>query len=563
MINLKNDSKIVAPLGIYRSEEDRFEQNAAAEELFQKKEELEMVRGLLREMLRVPETCRRYAEVISAGDAEYLLLSQPAEEQGDFLVFSLDMSAVNPVLRQTGEVRKIEQEYCDILGSIHADIVIIDRDGYIRTVLPNFETMYGISAEEAVGKTIFEMEERKIFNPSIAALALKSGRSETMLQKTGAEKYLMCTATPVYDGEGRLEKIVSFTRDVTDYESLRSQYDDLQKTLDQYSVQLEQLRSEQKMDDSLVGNSPEITHVTKMIEKIAQFDATVLLTGESGVGKTMYASLIHRRSGRKDKAFISINCGAIPENLLESELFGYEKGAFTGAGQTGKAGLVELADGGTLFLDEIGDLPLHMQVKLLKVIQEKKSMRVGGTVEKEIDFRLIAATNKNMKELLETGQFREDLFYRLNVISIHIPPLRERKADIFPLLNFFLNKYSERYGVKKIFAGKAVDYLEQYGWPGNIRELENMVERLVLTADDYMIGVDMLPQYVSSNELVFDSDMEGKTLKELLEEVEKKIFVSTYKKCGTTTQVARLLGISQASASMKISKYIKNQITKN
>jgi len=309
-------------------------------------------------------------------------------------------------------------------------------------------------------------------------------------------------------------------------------------------------RSGQKDHELIIGSDPRILRIIEIIHRIAPFDTTVLLTGESGVGKNCYADMIHSLSLRRQEPYVAINCGAIPENLLESELFGYEKGAFTGAKLNGKNGLIETAHRGTLFLDEIGDLPLHMQVKLLKVIQERRITRIGGTKEKEIDFRLIAASNRDIPALVETGTFRKDLFYRLNVIPITIPPLRERTDDIVQFVNYFTVKYNEKYNKSHVFSDQAIELLKTYSWPGNVRELENVVERVILTADSYVITKDMLP-----TNFHFDPINDNKTLKEILEDMEKKVILETYKKYGTTTKAADVLGISQASVSLKLKKY--------
>lgn len=321
------------------------------------------------------------------------------------------------------------------------------------------------------------------------------------------------------------------------------------------AVELEALYKGQGAGDSIISSDPQIKRITEIIKRVAPVDATVLLTGESGVGKNRFADMIHSLSERRNASFIIINCGAIPENLLESELFGYEKGAFTGASQKGKAGLIETADHGTLFLDEIADLPLQMQVKLLKVIQEKKITRVGGIQERNVDFRLIAATNKDIPGLVESGGFRKDLFYRLNVISVTIPPIRKRKEDISRFVDYFTAKYNQKYEKSHVFSSKAIERMEKYSWPGNVRELENIVEGIILTADNYVITEDMLPPNIYSETAMEKYHAEGKTLKQILESVEKQILLEAYEKYGTTTKVAEALGTSQASVSIKLNKY--------
>ena len=450
-----------------------------------------------------------------------------------------------------------DQIFFQILEAMYDDCVIISKDGVLEAVLPNFEAIYGLPASEAIGRTIYEMEERGIFNPSIAARVIKSGVQETTLQITNSGKYLMCTAIPILDKDGQLHKVVSYSRDVTKYESLLSEHEKLKETLSAYTSEIEQLRQEQNIPQTIIHDSAALKKIISQINRIAKFGTNVLITGESGVGKTMYAKLIHSLGSRKNGPFIEINCGSIPDNLLESELFGYERGAFTGANREGKHGLIELADGGTLLLDEIGDLPLQMQVKLLKVIQSQQMTRVGGTRERTVDFHLIAATNRKLDAMVESGTFREDLYYRLNVIAIDVPPLREHKDDIFRLAMHFMDKICAKYGIKRTLSNKVMDALIEYEWPGNIRQLENVVERMLLSADEYVVNLEQLPPAVRSKKTTQGYSVETQgTLKEMMESVERRIFTDYYKKYGSTTKVAKALGISQPSASIKLNKYL-------
>ena len=497
-----------------------------------------------------------YNEFLELEGIEYIaMISRLPHDASDFIIL-LDTQSFSKAYGKTSHYKKMEQDFYDMVETMHDDFVVIDNKGIIVNVLPNFEEIYGIAAEEAVGKTVYEMEERKIFNPSIAIRVMKSMKRETMLQLTGNGKYLMCTAIPVMDKHGELQKIISYTYDVSKYEKMKEEYKNLQETVELYSLQIEQLKQTYRKNTKIVGNSPITLQLITMVERISKFDASVLLTGESGVGKTMFAQAIHEESTRRNYPFITINCGAIPENLIETELFGYDKGAFTGASHEGKPGLIELAHKGVLFLDEIGDLPLHMQVKLLKVIQDKKVMRVGGIKEKKVDFRLISASNKNLSKLVESGKFRDDLYYRINVVSIHIPPLRERKEDIFFLINRFTEKYNEQYGVKRAFSNGAIDMLESFSWPGNIRELENVVERMIITSEDYMITEDILPDYVQNKDSNRPYRVNNKKLKDVLQDVEKQILLETYEQYGTTTKVAEVLGISQPSVSQKLKRFL-------
>ncbi|MCL5046237.1 MAG: sigma 54-interacting transcriptional regulator, partial [Actinobacteria bacterium] len=310
-------------------------------------------------------------------------------------------------------------------------------------------------------------------------------------------------------------------------------------------------------EGAFTGASPKMRGILELGRKLARVDSTVLILGESGVGKNMLAKFIHRASSRGKGPFIEINCGAIPESLLESELFGYEEGAFTGARKGGKPGLIELANSGTLFLNEISELPLALQVKLLQVIQERSLTRVGGVQRAEIDVRLIAATNRDLEEEVRRGKFREDLYYRLNVVPVSVPPLRDRRDDVPILVHHFLRKISDRLGLEKKISPEAMDYLTAYSWPGNIRELENTVERLVVTTDDQVIDVADLPEA-----------MRGGTggaapvprprfapLERAVEEVERDLLRRAYKEFGNTYKMAEVLGVSQATVVRKMQKY--------
>lgn len=301
----------------------------------------------------------------------------------------------------------------------------------------------------------------------------------------------------------------------------------------------------------------EIDNIQRIIRRIAPYDATVLLTGESGVGKNYYAKMIHDRSLREKESFININCGSIPENLLESELFGYIKGSFTGASDKGKVGLIEMAHKGTLFLDEIGDLPLSMQVKILKVVQDRKYTPIGSLEEKEVDFRLIVATNADLMALVKEGQFRRDLYYRINVISIVVPSLRDRKKDIQKFTNEFLLLFGKKYKKNLSITKEAATLLEAYHWPGNIRELQNFIEGLVLVSDVGVITEKEIKKHIQEKFGQNLIGLDSRSLKVQMEELEGKIIQSYYEKYRSTVKVAKALNISQASASMKIKKYAK------
>lgn len=304
-----------------------------------------------------------------------------------------------------------------------------------------------------------------------------------------------------------------------------------------------------------LGNSPQVQQILSLIEQVAPTKSNVLILGESGTGKSLVAELIHKNSPRRDGPFISINCAAIPETLLEAELFGFKKGAFTGA-VTDKKGLIELANGGTLFLDEIGDLPLGLQAKLLKFLETYEFIPLGDVQKKKVDIRLISATNKNLEELIEEGKFREDLYYRLSVIEIKIPPLRERKEDIPVLVYYFLEQASKQHNKKiKGITNEALSYLLNYDWPGNIRELRNVIERAVILArDEYILPHD-LPEKIIKSSPSPEIGV-GKSLKEAIEEYEKTIILNTLKFCNYDKErAAKILDIDLATLYRKLKKF--------
>ncbi len=553
-INLAN-----FPIVLYNKEQDLLYENSKFLEEFSNENEKQIILEFIKEGCKQKNENELHTKLLLIEEKEYLVFISNVRGNDLSILLIMRANKLNQVIGKLKYTQRLKNDFYKILENIYDDFTIISKDGIVEKVLPNFTAVYGIPIEEAVGVSIYDLEEKKIFNPCVSARVIKSKKTETMMQITKNNKYLMCTSIPIFDEAGEFEKIISFTRDAEKYEVLKEEYHNLENTVTSYKVQLEQLKKEMSKNSRIIGVSKKIKQITEMALKVSKFDATVLITGESGVGKNLFADLIHTGSKRKNAAFISINCGAIPENLLESELFGYERGAFTGASQDGKAGLIELANHGTLFLDEICDLPLVMQVKLLKVIQEKKVMRVGGTTEKIVDFRLIAATNKNIQKMIEIGSFREDLYYRLNVLSITVPPLRERREDIFVLVNYFTKKYNHQYDVNHTFSSKAIEYFENYSWPGNIRELENVVERMLLTADDYLITEEHLPYYIYSDDKSYDLSNKKRTLKQILQDVEKQILLDSYEKHKTTTKVAKELGVSQPTVSIKLSKYLKNK----
>lgn len=479
-------------------------------------------------------SCREKAIAVYNGIAEIEMCLPYLLEQKNSLLEKLNL--------QLNTVKTLNSELSQIIESSYDGLVITDGQGKL--------VKYNKAFKELVlrgGET-----ENNYFSPSIM-IAIKERRQISMLEKNGDKEFLV-TSTPIFDQNGELIRVVANFRDIQELMRLRVQLEEkkyFEKINKNYRHFLENAKGE-----NIVANSVEFGKVLKFASSIAKVDSNVLILGESGTGKEVVARFIHNMSNRKRGPFVVVNCAAIPESLLESELFGYEAGAFTGAKKDGKKGLFELANGGTLLLDEIGELPLNMQAKLLQVIQEKRLMRLGGTRMIAVDVRIIAATNRDLQAMVREGTFRADLYYRLNVIPIYIPPLRERKDDIIPLAYFFLEKFNNKYGLKKILSEEVKEALLSYDWPGNVRELENLIERLVVTSTDDVITCKDLPDNIK--ECVNSDTSLMSPLKQIMEEYEKKIILDAYKKYRNTYKVAEVLGVNQSTVVRKIKKYLGN-----
>ena len=437
------------------------------------------------------------------------------------------------------------------------DMMLSDADGIILRVSENYERNFGFTHDSIVGKSAFDLEANGTFRPCITAEVIRQKKKITATQTINhTHKNVMTVGIPLFDQNGVLKYAVCFnTVSMEQINTIQQNYRHLQDSLQQYTQEIAELRLRATATD-LVVKSPAMQRLWTLILNTANTKANILITGETGVGKSAVAKAIHAISNRANGPFIEVNCAVLHENLIESELFGYEKGAFTGAASAGKIGKIELANHGTLFLDEIGELPPHIQSKLLQLIQEKTIERVSGTKRIELDFRLLVATNRNLEEEVQRGLFRSDLFYRLNVIRIHIPPLRQRKEDIVPMAHQFLARFCGEYNKSLTCSPRFLAFLEQYDWPGNVRQLENLMERLVITAQDPILDIPALPLEYTADASAPAELLPGGTLAERMDAYEAQIIRDSYQRCGTTVAVARELGISQATAARKIAKYV-------
>ena len=466
----------------------------------------------------------------------------------------------------------------EILNSLSDGVSIANRHGIYIYSNEAESKIHGIKGTSCVGMHAQELQNSGFVNESAVLKVLKENKSVNIIQEYKNGLKVLVSARPIRDTDGDIQYIISTTRDMTKLKDLENEIIELEKQNNKMNEQLKALELKTGTQNTLIASDPQMIKVVERTIRIASVDSSVLIQGESGVGKEGIANLIHQKSKRKDKPFITINCGAIPESLLESELFGYERGAFTGADSKGKKGLFEIASGGSIFLDEIGEMPLQLQVKLLRVLQESEITRIGGHVPIQIDVRIIAATNRDLEQLVEEGKFRVDLFYRLNIIPIVIPPLRARKEDIIPFVYHFLNEIKQKYGVSRLFTSETLEKFRNLDWPGNVRQLKNFIERICLMTNEYEISIDDIKSEMDSerfNELVIPS-LETKALelntpielekafiaptavlplKEQVEQYERNIIVETINQFPSIRKAAKALEVDQSTLVRKMQKY--------
>ncbi len=453
-----------------------------------------------------------------------------------------------------------ENSFIQILDTMDAGLVIIDRDSRIFYVNPAYGKILDINISKILGRYL------SIVEPEAALLdVLKNGQGQKIknqLIKT-LNRYVDISTHSLVSG-GEMVGAYSIFTDVTKENRLNKEIKKMSAVAEEYN---QQVQARQFLEENhIIGESKIYLNCVNKALKVANTDTMVLLRGENGTGKEVLVNLIKSHCARKDRPFITINCSAIPDSLIESELFGYEEGAFTGASKGGKLGKFQLADGGTLFLDEIGDMPYPMQAKLLRVLQEGEIDKVGRQKNIPIDVRVIAATNKPLEEMVKKGEFREDLYYRLNVVSINIPPLRERENDILLLTDYFFEKYQEKYKRKLRIDRSVYQTFSAYNWSGNVRELQNTIESMVVLCDTDVVTAKDIPERIRGkceevqtqdiNELCGYTFSEGTTLKKEVENFEKNLIVSALKNSkGDRNRAMEMLGLTKRTFYRKIANY--------
>lgn len=440
-----------------------------------------------------------------------------------------------------------------IIESSYDGIYITDGDANTLYINRSYTAVSGLEERDVLGKNMRDLIEAGIISHSGTLVALKKRRTVTLEQEFKTGRKALVSSTPVFNENNDIVMVVTNVRDQTELSELREQLEESSEMAQRYHSQIEMLRRQYQDQNSLIAVDHKMLDLIHMVDRVAHLDTPVLLLGETGVGKERVATYLYNKSDRNNQNFIKVNCGAISENLIESELFGYEPGAFTGAAAKGKIGYFEAADKGTIFLDEVGDLSLETQVKLLRVLQEQEVLRVGATSPVKIDVRVLAATHQDLEELVRQGRFREDLYYRLNVFPIEIPPLRERPGDISLLAQQMLHGLNRKYNRDKGFTQTAIAALQDYHWPGNVRELKNIVERAFIMSDADMITASDLPIQTMERR---DEEGEGAVnLREKLERMEYDYILRAYRQHGNVRAAAKSLGMDPATYTRKRKRY--------
>ena len=455
-------------------------------------------------------------------------------------------------------LKEMTRERDAIIDSSSDGLFVCDGHATVIRMNPASERIHQTKAEAVVGKNMVDLIDEGFIDRSAALEAVETKTVVNLLQKKGNRK-LISTATPVLNDAGEIIRVVVSEQDITQFENLQRQLEQEQEIKHQLQHQLVEMQQDILNTHEIIARSGNMVKALQRALKASKVDSSILITGESGVGKGVIANLIHKSSSRAEKPLIRINCGAIPETLIESELFGYEKGAFTGAQANGKLGHLELADCGTLFLDEIAELPLASQVKLLRFLENGRLTRLGGTQSRFVDARIIAATHRDLKKMVEQGTFRHDLFYRLKVIPITIPPLRERRECLLPLLRHYVDTFARKIGSAKRLSQAAIDALMAYMYPGNVRELMNICEQVVVMSEMEIIDRQDLPRDVIAQTMEGGEDWgfwpPQMTLDQVLGSVERAFLrdaLTTHKK---QSKIAKALGISQPTVARRMKKY--------
>jgi PAS domain S-box-containing protein len=473
----------------------------------------------------------------------------------------LTMEEFETTAKSLKSIDSLDKQFKTVFESSSDGIWICDNEGKVININGASEKLGGIKRQDIIGKKVSDIVKDGLYSDYVTDEVIQTKQPVSQLQHNkNTNKTVLCTGIPVFDDAGNFSLVVINERDITQLEAMRMQLEEIRKETEKYKDKLSELSMQELKEQKVIAESEKMREIMRTALKIAHMEVTgILILGESGTGKGLLAKFIHNCGKRKKRPFIQINCAALPENLLEAELFGYEKGAFSGAGSQGKPGLFELANEGTLFLDEVGDLSFPVQAKLLKYLDDHEVMRLGGTKTKIIDCIIIAATNQDLEKLVQEKRFREDLFFRLNTITINIPPLRERVEDIFELANHFLEDYNRKYKQKKTISPLTLSLMQAYPFRGNVRELKNHIKKAVIMSEGKRIdthilssiGNEVLDEWSQTNPM----ERGVNNLADVLATLEKEMLKAAKRQCRTTRDMAKFLNISQPSVIRKLKRH--------
>ncbi len=499
--------------------------------------------------------------ILRGTSAPYLaLLSSVKSSSGPLTLCLLPPAPATPEGdRRMLNFEALTLELQAIIDSSSDGLFVCDGDANVIRVNPASERIHKRPASEMVGRNMRELIPEGFIDRSAALEACMQKETVSLLQNMPNNRKLISIGTPVFDQAGELIRVVVSERDITEIDTLQRELENQEAIKDQYRHQMLEMQQTELEQRKIIARSPNMIKALRQAMRVATADSSVLILGESGVGKGVIADMIHHNSRRADRPLIKINCGAIPESLVEAELFGYEKGAFTGANTGGKPGQFELANEGILFLDEVAELPLSAQVKLLRFLEDGGITRLGATEERKVDVRVLAATHRDLDDMVEKGTFRLDLYYRLNVIPIHVPAVRERKDCLVPLIRHYIDHFSLINNESRRLSRAAIDALCNYSFPGNVRELMNICERLVVMSETEVIDmVDLPVQVAGSVKTRLPEEMdwpETVTLQEALETVERNILTKARERYRSQSRIADVLGVNQSTIARKLKRY--------
>lgn len=488
---------------------------------------------------------------------KFIVQTNPFSDNGHFsgyTIFLYPESLFESITMQGDSYKNLSIDLQTIFDISYDVIYVADGNGNTLRVSSACEKLWGHKQEDLMGKNIFDLEKKGVFSPSITRLVLEKGEKVTSLQTTETGKRLMVIGTPIKDENGNIVRVVNASRDITEINRLQSELDATKLMMEGYRRELKALRSEKNSDNKLIYRNQQMRNIVTLAKKVAEANSTVLLSGESGVGKEVLANYIHNQSPRKNNPFISVDCGSLPESLMEGEMFG-EKELLPSGEIKNVPGLFVLAHEGTLFLDEVAEMPMSLQVRLVRMLSEQERD------PNKLNVRVIAATNHNLYEEVQNGRFRKDLFYQLNIVPIYIPPLRERAEDILPLSLYFLKQINQMYVLDKQLGHDILQVFSDYDWPGNVRELRNIIERLLVTSNKTIIGLESLPEHLKKQN---DDEKVVQIkrvipLKKAVELLERELLELAQKEHQSTSKIAELLDVNQSTISRKMQKYLRKQ----